>query len=161
MQKGVADYFVENYEKYLYFAFKHSNSVENAEDIMQETFLHLYKKNKTVENPVAHIKRHMTYVAADFYREYYGTRRKFKTKFGSLDEIAEQAVYDPEKGRDELPHDLANGLKQIQHGDLFYLYATQDVKMEDLALSYGITQSAMSIKLKKVKLRLQEFLKAA
>jgi len=183
MQKGVADYFVDNYEDYFYFALKHSSSFENAEEVMQETFIRLYKKNEQVENPVSRIKQSIIYAAADFHREYYGTRRKHRVKLESLDGKIENfreslnsldfehvtphdiekalSIYDSEKGRDELSDELTRGIKQVQHGDLFYLYAVEEVKMENLALSYGITPAAMSNKLKKTKLRLQEFLKAA
>jgi RNA polymerase sigma factor (sigma-70 family) len=183
MQKGVADYFVDNYEDYFYFALKCSNSFENAEEVMQETFLRLYKKNEQVENPVSRIKQNIIFAAADFYREYYGTRRKHRIKLESLDGKIENfqesssdfeldhslppdiqramVTYDSEPGINEISDELTRGLKQVQHGDLFYIYAVEETKMEDLALACGITEPAMSNRLKKTKLRLQEYLRAA
>lgn len=183
MQKGVADYFVNNYEDYFYFALKHSSSFQDAEEVMQETFLRLYKKNEQVENPVSRIKQSIIFAAADFYREYYGTRRKHRIKLESLDGKIENfkekvsafelergmpddvekamATYDPEKGQNELSDNLTKALKKTRFGDLFYMHVVDEKTQMELAKECGVSNALICLRISETKKQLEEILKAA
>jgi RNA polymerase sigma factor (sigma-70 family) len=183
MREGVADYFVNNYEDYFYFALRHSSSFQDAEEVMQETFLRLYKKNEQLENPVSRIKRSIIFAAADFYREYYGARRKYRPIFESLDgkvgnfqesssdfdlghtlpldvELA-IATYDAEKGQNELPENLTKALKKTRFGNLFYMHVVDEKTQAELAKECGVSNALICLRISETKKQLEEILQAA
>ncbi len=176
MQKGVADYFVQNYEKFFYSALKTTSSFEDAEDVMQDAFIRMNNaKEHMADNVVGAVKRHIKFAAADFYREYYGSRRKFKLDVVSLDKIiGEHRESENSESDFGMPQFVEEALgvedlydfderelcSHVKDGEMFYLNAVEERTCEELAERYRMNPMTLGYHIRVAKEKLKKLLAA-
>lgn len=176
MQKRVVDYFVSKYESFFFYALKKTSSFQDAEEVMQDAFLRMYAgKEPTVDNPVAVIKRHMAFAAADFYREWTKSRSKTTKPMKSLDSMIDEHRKSENSESDfSIPFHIQKALgvydisdydereacSQVHDGRMLYLNAVEDRLLVDLAKSEGVSESMMCRRVLAAKNELKKLLAA-
>lgn len=130
-------------------AFCYVRNFADSEDIMQETFLRLYKSEqsfKTDENVKAWLIRVAINISKDFLKSSWIHRR---------DELDEGMIYEDE--RDKSLTEAMEGLKPDYRAAI-YLHYYMGYSVKETAAIMGITETNAKARLKRGRDRLRDFL---
>lgn len=148
---------IENFEKIynktykdvLKYIIAHCSNLEDVNDIVQDTYVSLYKtlkKNKSIEleNDQAFIKGIAKNVLKRYYRFKY--KEKNNIEIFENEELQLEANIDIELefiAKENVSHiwQTSNN-KDLQIAKIFYLYYGLDMKITDIAKELNLTESA-------------------
>lgn len=139
----------KTYKEVLNYVVVHCNSLEDVNDIIQDTYIELYKKlKKSNRIDLENIKAFIIGIAKNVLKKYYRIHYKEKNNIISLeneelqieDNIDIELEFITKENVSYIWNILQN--KNIQIAKIFYLYYGLDMKIIDIARELNITESA-------------------
>ena len=147
------------YRKLSFYALKLTEQKEDAEDLLQNTILHILERKEKYKE-----RTFFSWSARIMFNLFVDQKRKEKRRKANLDK------YDPRKDKYFLPSQVRNkGLDQLEYNDVFFLIKQlkwekqetfimyyQGYKMKEIAEQRGEKESTINTRIFKTKKELQE-----
>ena len=142
---------VEQYQNLVYRIGLHAfGNPHDAEDIVQETFLRLYRQEKEFETE-EHLRRWLMRVAVNLCRD--ALKSPWRKRWVSLDRICEQPVFDrPEEGS------LYREVMALpeQYRTVLNLYYYEELSTKEIAELLHLRQTAVTTRLARARALLKD-----
>lgn len=161
-------YYYDTYQDILTFVVCNCSNIEDVKDIVQNTYLELYKKIKKNE-PINNPKAYITALARNKIKDYY--RFKYKTRLVSIfSSYKDQNLVDIIPSDTNVENivltndDLAKAWKYIKKkksiiAKIFYLYYYNNSTIKEIAKTLNLTESNVKHYLYRTTKELNTYLK--
>lgn len=160
--RGDAEYFANNYERYFYYALSITKDIDDAQDIMQDSFIRIHNSQNTWENKNVMVSRHLAFAYKDHarFKNYY-KRTQGRLKVSELTDQVENLVEAPVLEEPYLSEKMENALKKTKFGNLFYMHVVDEKTQVELSKEVGVSCALICLRISETKKQLQEILQAA
>ena len=148
---GFAELYERHYEAVFRAALRVTGNPADAEDVLQTVFVRVLARAGEVEDaalPAAYFKRAAVNAAVDVLR-----RRDFRAESDYDKEGGHAAVQPPVLLKERLRRALAT--LDREDAALFLLRHVEGLSIEELAVMFGVTKNNATVRLHRIRLRLQ------
>ena len=148
---GFAELYQRHYEAVFRAALRVTGNPADAEDVLQTVFLRAMAQGGQVEDvllPAAYFRRAAVNAAVDVLR-----RRELRAESGFDTEASHAAVQPPGLLKERLRRAL--NLLNREDASLFLLRHVEGLSIEELAAAFELEKNNVSVKLHRIRLRLQ------
>ena len=148
---GFAELYERHYEAVFRAALRVTGNPADAEDVLQTVFLRVMAQGGEVENvalPAAYLRRAAVNAAVDVLR-----RRELRAESGYDTLAPHAAVQPPGLLKERLRRAL--GILDREDASLFLLRHVEGLSIEELAATFQLERNNVSVRLHRIRLRLQ------
>lgn len=141
-----------NNQRLFLIALSFTHNQTDAEDILQNVFLKLWKYNKPFEN-IEHIDKWLTRVTVNESKNFI--KSLFRTRSVSLDEADKKYTFN-----NEFDFDLFNAVMKLQkkQSTVIHLFYYEDLSVKEIAQLLKIKESAVKTRLHRARAQLKQIL---
>lgn len=141
-----------NNQRLFLIALSFTQNPDDAEDILQNVFLKLWKYNKPF-NDDTHMDKWLTAVCANESKNYI--KSPFKKKYVSLDEVKEVYTF-----KEEYSYDLFGAVMSLPKKErvVIHLFYFEDMTVRDISVLLKAKESAVKTRLHRARKKLKNIL---
>lgn len=150
-QREFSESVKRNNQRLYAIALSFTKNSSDAEDILQNVFLKLWKYEKSFENET-HIDKWLTSVCVNECKNYI--KSPFKKRSVLLDEVKESYTFEEEND-----FDLFKAVMELPKKEriVIHLHYYEDMSVREIAKTLKITESAVKTRLHRARNRLKDF----